>query len=105
MAPTSSVPSGPRPGASAAPRVVLYGRAGCHLCDEARALVAGVAAEQGAPWAEVDVDAGGTTTDGRSLREVYGELVPVVEVDGIRVGYWQIDGARLREALIGAPSA
>lgn len=97
MAPTSSVPSGPR--------LVLYGRAGCHLCDEARALVAEVAAERGADWAEVDVDAGGTTPDGRALADVYGELVPVVEVDGVRVGYWQIDAARLRDALIGAPTA
>jgi hypothetical protein len=72
---------------------------------EARALVAAVAAEHGATWAEVDVDAGGLTPDGRSLADAYGELVPVVEVDGARVGYWQIDAARLREALITPPTA
>ncbi len=105
MAPPSSGTSGPRPSGDAVPRVVLYGRPGCHLCVEARALVAEAAAEHGATWVEVDVDAGGVSPDGRPLADVYGELVPVVEVDGARVGYWQIDAARLREALIAAPTA
>lgn len=105
MAPPSSGASGPRSVDEAVPRVVLYGRSGCHLCVEARALVAAAAAEHGATWVEVDVDAGGTTLDGRPLADVYGELVPVVEVDGARVGYWQIDAARLREALIAAATA
>lgn len=42
--------------APAAPRVVLYGRAGCHLCDEARVVVARVCGDVGVAWAEVDVD-------------------------------------------------
>ncbi|WP_129337604.1 glutaredoxin family protein [Cellulomonas endophytica] len=78
-------------------RVVLYGRAGCHLCDEARAVVAQVCDDAGARWAEVDVD-----TDpgvGAALREELSELVPVVEVDGVRRGFWRIDPARLRRAL------
>ncbi|QZN87328.1 glutaredoxin family protein [Cellulomonas sp. C5510] len=85
--------------------MVLYARGGCHLCDDARAVVAAVAAERGASWAEVDVDAGGAAPGGRSLADVYGELVPVVEVDGARVGYWQIDADRLRDALAGPPTA
>ncbi|MBC7290913.1 MAG: glutaredoxin family protein, partial [Actinotalea sp.] len=41
--------------APAGARVVLYGRAGCHLCDDARAVLADVVpADVG--WAEVDVD-------------------------------------------------
>ncbi|GIG36029.1 glutaredoxin family protein [Cellulomonas pakistanensis] len=89
----------PTPPAETEPRVVLYSRAGCHLCDTARDLVAAVAAERGATWAEVDVDSGGTAADGRSLAAAYGELLPVVEVDGARVGYWQIDRDRLVDAL------
>ncbi|VTR78158.1 MULTISPECIES: glutaredoxin family protein [Cellulomonas] len=87
------------------PRVVLYGRAGCHLCADARAVVADVCAATGDSWAEVDVDAGGRTPDGRTLADAYGELVPVVEVDGARVGYWQIDAARVRDALAAGPTA
>ncbi|MEE6273919.1 glutaredoxin family protein [Georgenia wangjunii] len=74
-------------------RAVLYGRAGCHLCDEARALLAAECARAGVSWREVDVDSDA------ALRERYGELVPVVEVDGVQQGYWRIDGARLRSAL------
>jgi len=76
-----------------APRLVLYGRVGCHLCEEARALVAAVSAETGAPWAEIDVD------DDAELAERYSELVPVVTVDGVQQGYWRIDADRLRRAL------
>jgi glutaredoxin len=78
-------------------RVVLYGRVGCHLCDDARALVERVCADAGATWAEVDVDRPGP--DGRVLADELGEMVPVVDVDGVRRGYWRIDEARLRRAL------
>ncbi|MCC2320578.1 glutaredoxin family protein [Cellulomonas xiejunii] len=78
-------------------RVVLYGRAGCHLCDDARDLVERVCADVGATWAEVDVDRPGP--DGSVLADELGEMVPVVDVDGVRRGYWRIDEARLRRAL------
>lgn len=79
-----------------APRVVLFSRAGCHLCEAARAVVQDEAARAGTTWREVDVD--NDTLPGRDLGE-YGELVPVVEVDGVRQGYWQIDAQRVRRAL------
>ena len=79
------------------PRVVLWGRPGCHLCDDARELVARVCDELGATWAEVDVDVPGP--DGTLPADELGELVPVVDVDGVRRGYWRIDETRLRRAL------
>jgi glutaredoxin len=81
-------------------RVVLFGRAGCHLCDEAREVVRTVCDETGADWSEVDIDAG--TRPGRDLVAELGELVPVVEVDGVQQGYWRIDAARLRRTLTSA---
>ncbi|MGV8976853.1 MAG: glutaredoxin family protein [Cellulomonas sp.] len=89
----------PAPGQLA--RVVLFGRAGCHLCADARALVAAVCAETGEVWTEVDIDAPDAPAlpSGRSVFDEYSELVPVVEVDGIRRGYWRIDATRLRRAL------
>lgn len=77
--------------------MVLYGRVGCHLCDDARGLVGRVCAELGATWGEVDVDVPGP--DGVVLADELGDLVPVVEVDGVRRGYWRIDETRLRRAL------
>jgi glutaredoxin len=73
--------------------VELLARDGCHLCDDARRLVERVAAETGTSWTETDVD-----TDPR-LRAEFGDLVPVVRVDGKEIGYWRIDEARLRRAL------
>ena len=73
--------------------VELLSRAGCHLCDDARRLVERVTAEAGVVWTETDVDAD------PALRAEFGDLVPVVRVDGKELGYWRIDEGRLRRAL------
>jgi glutaredoxin len=75
------------------PRVLLIGRRGCHLCDEARDVVRRVTAEQGTSFAEVDVD----TDD--ELRRAYSDQVPVVMVDGKQHDFWRVDEQRLRAAL------
>lgn len=77
-------------------RVVLYVRAGCHLCDQAREVVAAAAANAGATWSEIDVDA---ADDDGALQREYGEFVPVVLVDGVQRGFWRIDPARVAKAL------
>ncbi|WP_235020229.1 glutaredoxin family protein [Ruania rhizosphaerae] len=74
-------------------RVILYSRDGCHLCDAARRVVRVISERRGATWAEVDVDADA------DLTARFGELVPVVVVDGEQVGYYRIDPARLEAAL------
>jgi glutaredoxin len=81
------------PSAPDSERVVLYGRAGCHLCDQARTMLERIREETGAGFREVDID-----TD-PGLRERYGELVPVVTVDGVQQGYWRIEADRVRSAL------
>jgi glutaredoxin len=73
--------------------VELPSRAGCHLCDDARRLVERVTADAGVSWTETDIDAD------PALRAEFGELVPVVRVDGKELGYWRIDEDRLRRAL------
>ncbi|HEY5555186.1 MAG TPA: glutaredoxin family protein [Cellulomonas sp.] len=106
MSTTDPVPAAvPVPGHPA--RVVLFGRAGCHLCTQARALVALVCAETGDTWTEVDIDASDAPVlpGGRSAFDEYSELVPVVEVDGVRQGYWRIDATRLRRVLAAGPAA
>ena len=84
------------------PRVVLLGRAGCHLCDDARAVVRAVTAETGDTWHEIDVDAA-AAHDGGALRREHGEDVPVVLVDGVPRGFFRIDPDRLRKALAAPP--
>ena len=79
--------------AAAQRKVELLTRAGCHLCDDARRLVEQVAGEARVPWQERDVDGD------PELRAEYGDLVPVVLVDGKELGYWRIEESRLRRAL------
>jgi hypothetical protein len=79
--------------AEAAPRVVLVGRQGCHLCDEARDVVRRVTSETGTSWVEWDVD------DDPELRRAYSDQVPVVLVDGEQHDFWRVDEHRLRAAL------
>jgi Glutaredoxin-like domain (DUF836) len=77
----------------AAPRVVLLGRPGCHLCDDAREIVERVTADLGERYLERDI-----TADPADLR-AYGESIPVVLVDGVQVDFWRVSEARLRAAL------
>ena len=76
-----------------APRVTLYSRPGCHLCDDARAVVEEVCTELGESYVELSVD------DDPELRRRYGDEVPVTLVDGAQHDFWRVDPARLRTAL------
>lgn len=82
--------------------MVLYGRAGCHLCEEARAVVARVCRERGTAWTEIDVD-DPPLPGAPDLFDAYGERVPVVTVDGSEVAQWRVSEGVLRAAL--APGA
>jgi glutaredoxin len=79
--------------------VVLYGRPGCHLCDEARAVIDRLRGEL-PPFdlREVDID-----SDDRLLR-AFLERIPVVEVDGRIVSELELDAEDLRVALRRASS-
>jgi hypothetical protein len=76
-------------------RVTLIGKPGCHLCDDAREVVARVAAETGTQWNELSI------LDDPGLAERYREQIPVVLVDGEQHDYWRVDAERLRGALSG----
>jgi hypothetical protein len=74
-------------------RITLIGKAGCHLCDAAREIVAKVAADLGVGWVEYDIN------EDPKLKEEYWDLIPVTLVDGRRHDFWKVDEARLRAAL------
>ena len=77
------------------PRVTLYSRPGCHLCDAAREVVSRVCEDLGESWVEVNIDA---DVDG-DLANRFGEEVPVTFVDGAQHDFWRVDETRLRAAL------
>jgi glutaredoxin len=74
-------------------QLTLLTRPGCHLCDEARAVIERVTAELGVPWTERDI-----TRSEADLRE-YGEMIPVTLIDGVQHDFWRVDEGRLRRAL------
>lgn len=71
----------------------LLTRPGCHLCDNARAAVRVAGEATGTPFTELNVD------DDRELRAEYGDMVPVVLLDGVPFGYFTIDANKLESAL------
>ena len=73
--------------------VVMYSRPGCHLCDEARAVIEAVCGEYGIAFAEVDI------TGSPALLDAYGDQIPVTLVDGRQHDFWRVDAERLRRAL------
>ena len=76
-------------------RITLIGKPDCHLCDEARAVIARVAADLGVGWEERSI------LEDRQLAEEYWEQIPVTLVDGRQHDYWRVDEGRLRAALTG----
>ena len=76
-------------------RITLIGKPGCHLCDEAREVVATVAAELGVGWEERSI------LDDSALQERYAEQIPVTLVDGRPHDFWRVSADRLRAALTG----
>jgi glutaredoxin len=56
--------------------VTLYGKAGCHLCDDARSEIEAVRTDREFTLTEVDI-----TTD-PVLHRRYRERIPVIAVDG-----------------------
>ena len=76
------------------PHVLLLGKPGCHLCDDARAIVAEVLAELPAVTFEER-----SILDDVALLDEYAEEIPVVLIDGRVHTIWRVDPARLRKAL------
>jgi Glutaredoxin-like domain (DUF836) len=75
--------------------VTLIGKPGCHLCDDAQAVIEEVCGELGAAWEKKDI----TVDD--ELYATYWEQIPVILVDGAQHDFWRVDPRRLRAALGG----
>jgi glutaredoxin len=73
--------------------VTLYGRPGCHLCDEARALLLEIRAHHPFTLTEYDIE-----SDDDLFRR-YLERIPVIVVDGEEAFELVVDEAALRARL------
>jgi glutaredoxin len=70
-------------------RVTLYGKPGCHLCDDARAALERV--RERTPFGLVEID----IESDDALHRAYLERIPVVELDGQELFEHFVDEAML----------
>ncbi len=78
-------------------RITLLSRPGCHLCDDARSIVAEVLADHPA----VQFEERSIVGDEQLTRE-YAEEIPVVLIDDRVHTIWKVDRERLARALAGS---
>lgn len=74
-------------------QVTLLGRANCHACIEAEVDLFRICGEIGIELSIIDVDSD------PELRAEYGDMVPVILINGEEHGYWKVDEERFRAAL------
>jgi glutaredoxin len=75
------------------PRITVYTRPGCHLCEDAKIAVARVSSITGAGWQEIDI------AGDDELEAEYGEMIPVIHLDGRMHGYFRVEEERLLRDL------
>ena len=73
--------------------VTVMTRAECPGCTTAIEDVRRICTELSVSWSTEDVDSD------VELRAEYGDRVPVILVDGVEHGFWQVEESRLRAAL------
>jgi len=78
---------------STAREIVVHVREGCHLCDDALAVLRPIAAAHGAAIAIVDIE----TDD--DLHRRYLERIPVISLDGEELYDFFVDAQDLRARL------
>ena len=78
--------------------VTVYHASGCHLCSRALEVVDEVGRETQFELELVDIEGD------PELETRFRELLPVIEVDGVRTFTYFVTAAGLREALARAPA-
>ncbi len=74
-------------------RVVLYSKAGCHLCDEARAHLEDLAADYPLDIVEIDI------RRDVEVFERYRYRIPVIMVDGLERLEGRIEPSDMRDLI------
>jgi glutaredoxin len=73
--------------------VTVYSRTGCHLCENAISLLSGLSEELSF---EIEVK---LIDDNPDLERLYGEQIPVIQIDGEHHDFWRVDVDRFRTSL------
>ena len=73
--------------------ITIYGRTGCHLCEDALRVLQSMKIELDFEIKEILIDGN------EELERMYGEQIPVTHIDGIHHDYWRVDPIRFRSSL------
>jgi glutaredoxin len=66
-------------------KVTLYTRAGCHLCDDAKQVLAAARGRAEFDYEEVDIDGDA------ELARRYNDEVPVITINGVKAFKYRLD--------------
>ena len=75
------------------PKVTLYTRAGCCLCDDAKHAIAALHGKAEFDYEEIDIDSD------PELRARYNDEVPVIAIDGRKAFKYRIDPKKFLKKL------
>lgn len=75
------------------PRVTLYTRASCCLCEDAKRVLEGARRRVGFELEEVDIDSDA------ELRRIYNEEVPVIAINGAKAFKYRVTEPELLKKL------
>jgi len=75
------------------PKVTLYTRAGCHLCEDAKRTLAEARRRAEFDYEERDIDADA------ELRRLYNDQVPVIAIDGRKAFKYRLDMSEFLKRL------
>jgi glutaredoxin len=73
--------------------ITLYTRIGCHLCEEAKAIIEPILHEVDATLREVDIDQDAV------LQQRYGADIPVIFIGARKAAKHRVDPAQFRRQL------
>jgi glutaredoxin len=73
--------------------ITVYGRTGCHLCEDAKKLLQSMQEELNFDLEEILIDGD------EELEKLYGEKIPVTLIDGKHHDFWRVDPERFKSSL------
>lgn len=76
------------------PHVIVYSRPGCHLCDEAKAMITNAGVSDRFTLDEINIE-----SDPQLLRK-YKYDIPVVTIDGVECFKHRVDGDQFKIRII-----
>lgn len=73
--------------------VTVFTRTGCHLCEDALEVLESLQNELNFEIKEILIDGD------EALEKLYGEQIPVTQIDGEHHDFWRVEPERFRSSL------